>query len=581
MKIFTDTHSKQHFLKKFLKSAVPVLFAVTAMAGVNNISAETIDKSVLQNRTMFEVKNAYISSLPSYDTSLGEYKEEPSSTVPFKAGALKDEVVNDTIKQLNYFRWQFGLNSINVNTSYLYRNQCGAVAMAANGTISHAPARPAGMDDSFYQSALEGAGAGIGYSGNCASGFSMVSSIKGYIDDINVTNLGHRYSLLNPRAYSTSFGSCGIFSTLSMYVNDGSMKLSEPFYAWPSAGYFPLEAISAISDWSLTISGEYDITDNFKITLTADNGSSYTLTKDNVYICEGYSSVSFALPTALQQYLSGSTNNFLSGKSVSVKVTGLYNTNLGESAEFNYHTKFFPANLTLPTKISTWKNEGSYFSSVYNGIDMNVGDTANMYITIEPADTSDIRYTVTSSNPVIADWDSNTTSIKGLSGGTATLTFTCNADPSVSTSVTVRVKGPSASVTKITSSLYSIDYDKNLLWGVYTGTASQKVISNINEKENIHIFTPQNTELSASQYVGTGSLIKLMYNGATLQTLTAIVYGDTSGDGISDNKDLNYLSKLVLGSEKQSLIMLKASDMDRDNKISVYDALLLKQNIMN
>lgn len=580
MKTFTDTHSIQQCLKKFLQSTIPALVAVTAMAGANSISAETIEKSVLQNRTMFEVKNAYVSSLPTYDSSQNPYKEEPSSVYPFKAGALKDEVVNDTLNQINYFRWQFGLNSIGVNTSYLYRNQCGAVTMAANGVISHSPARPAGMDDSFYQSALEGAGAGIGYSGNCASGFSMVSSIKGYIDDINVKNLGHRYSLLNPRAYSTSFGSCGSFSTLSMYVNDGSMKLSEPFYAWPSAGYFPLEAISAGSDWSLTISSEYTITDNFKITLTDDKGNAYTLTKDNVYIYDGYSSVSFTLPEQLHQYLSGGTNNFLSGKSVSVKVTGLYNTNLGESAEFNYNTKFFPANLTLPTKIGVWKNEGSYFSSVFNGIDLNVGDTAKMYITIEPSDTSDIRYTVTSSNPIVADWDNSSTSIRGLSGGTATLTFTCNADPSVSTAVTVRVKGPSASVSKITSSLYGIDYDKNLLWGIYTGTASPKVISNINEKENIHIFTPQNTELSDSQYVGTGSLIKLMYNGSTLQTLTAIVYGDTSGDGISDNKDLNYLSKLVLGREKQSLIMLKASDMDKDNKISVYDALLLKQNIM-
>ncbi len=138
-----------------------------------------IDTHKTYEHTKEEISQRYKSAMPK-----GEYKNyddlfstKPVTTVPYKEGVLKDQVKQDTLNQLNYYRWLYGINSVTINESRMYKNARGALAMFLNKELSHFPSKPSGMTDEFYQDAQEGTGASLSYSGNITSGYYMPYSI--------------------------------------------------------------------------------------------------------------------------------------------------------------------------------------------------------------------------------------------------------------------------------------------------------------------------------------------------------------------------------------------------------------------
>ena len=272
-----------------------------------------------------QVKDAYNDSLSKIDYSKADnvYSVKPSWKAPYKAGALKEAVQQETLGRLNYARWQYGINPVSLNDAYMERNQKGAVVMAATDELTHYPEQPADMDDDFFAEAKKGVGAEDDYSGNCSQGDSIFDSIKGYLDDtqnLYFDDIGHRLSLLDENADKTSFGSAGAYSCLSMYYAEDPSALGndEAFYAWPSAGYFPLNMIDANALWHVKTDWHYAPNEEVHLTY---KGTTYKATK---LLYEGfYNTFYFALPTELKEKVINDDNVYKDGTEIQVTLSGL------------------------------------------------------------------------------------------------------------------------------------------------------------------------------------------------------------------------------------------------------------------
>src|SRR5699024_1117799 len=122
------------------------------------------------------------------------YETEPVLTTPYYEGSLKNEVQNDTLKQINFYRWLSSLNSVTINTDKMARSQKGALLLDVIDTLTHYPSQPVDMDDAFYEEAYDGVNAGYSlgdtYSGNVSYGTRIDQSIKKFIEDRNNVEAG-------------------------------------------------------------------------------------------------------------------------------------------------------------------------------------------------------------------------------------------------------------------------------------------------------------------------------------------------------------------------------------------------------
>lgn len=261
---------------------------------------------------------ASLRKLSYYDTNQ-VYERVPQITAPYDAGKLSDNAKEETLNRLNYFRWQYGITPVSIMEQYMERNQKGAVVLAATNKLTHYPTKPSDMDEDFFKEAEAGVGAAYEYSGNISFGDSVYDAIKGYIDDVSNMNggIGHRLSLLDYTADRTSFGSAGSYSCLSMYYAEDTLPNDEEFYAWPSAGYFPIEAIDTNADWHIITS--FSTAENMKVVFTY-NGKEYT--QSELSYDKSYYAFYFSLPQDLKDVIT-SGYRFKEGAEVTVRFSGL------------------------------------------------------------------------------------------------------------------------------------------------------------------------------------------------------------------------------------------------------------------
>jgi len=174
------------------------------------------------------------------------YDEEPSVTAPHAAGVVRQEILDAGLNRVNVTRRLAGLPAVSTNDTFNDYAQKASVVMAANAALSHYPARPEGMDSSFYQTGYYGAGHSNIYSWmtTAANRFledPITASIDSYMGDSNAYNvdrLGHRRWLLNPTLGDIGLGVAHNF--------DGgySQIYSATFVQGPETGYVPYDFIS-------------------------------------------------------------------------------------------------------------------------------------------------------------------------------------------------------------------------------------------------------------------------------------------------------------------------------------------------
>jgi len=196
------------------------------------------------------------------------YLTQPVTAAPYAPGSLTANTLQNGLNMTNFARYLAGLNyNITLDGTYNQQGQTGALVMASGGGFTHWPTQPVGMDQATYQTGYNACGASnIAWRSDAWGGAdtALASTVQMYLDDSdtgNISVLGHRRWVLNPKMGKTGFGLVGGYS--AMLAHDSSGGGSANYVAWPSAGYFPIEmfknpSVSLGQAWSISLnSGVY------------------------------------------------------------------------------------------------------------------------------------------------------------------------------------------------------------------------------------------------------------------------------------------------------------------------------------
>lgn len=226
-----------------------------AMVDNTGISAQAAQQKVA-TPSQAEIR-AYYNKMNIDITSSPRYAEDPKTTSPHIAGALRQDNLDNARNMLNYVRFVAGIPSnVTLNNDYNKQAQAAALVNAANYKstgkliLSHTPAQPFEMPDSLYALGKTGA-----MHSNLSVGYvNPASSILGYMDDSDATNIvsvGHRRWCLNPSMKATGFGQADSYS--AMYAQDGaSSNTTYEAVMWPAAN-MPLSLFGKDQAWSVSL----------------------------------------------------------------------------------------------------------------------------------------------------------------------------------------------------------------------------------------------------------------------------------------------------------------------------------------
>ena len=222
-------------------------------------------------------------STSCYAATYDPYNVKPSFS-PYRAGAVKHEILAEALAEVNYARWIAGVPSnVTLNDEYTRRAQMGAVLLDANDELTHTPEKPYDMPQDFYEAGYDATSHGnIAYRKlhrglKTWGGLKLKDTTKMYMEDTdgkNVGTLGHRRWLLNPRLKQVGFGiSTRLGYSVTYVIEDFRIKkqkltqaeyaeyldwlkwpIPDEFIAWPSSKHpHPLSWFEAKTAWSVTL----------------------------------------------------------------------------------------------------------------------------------------------------------------------------------------------------------------------------------------------------------------------------------------------------------------------------------------
>ena len=260
-------------------------FAADADAAMSNVEYRTQEQIVLYaqdhptNLVRYEESGK---SLYGYKIT---YDEEPLLEAPYEAGTLSDAELICALNTVKTIRYIAGISDdIYLSNSYNSLAQASSIVNYANGTLSHTPGMPAGMDFSLASDGITGAkNSNIAWT-SWKNNSLKWSIIHGWMDDSDEGNLpvlGHRRWILNPSLGMTGFGSVtgetGTYT--SMYIMDKSNPDdSYNGIAWPAANT-PVSYFASTSPWSFSIGEEVTDTDVVVSLLRARDSKIWTFSK--------------------------------------------------------------------------------------------------------------------------------------------------------------------------------------------------------------------------------------------------------------------------------------------------------------
>lgn len=203
----------------------------------------------------------------------------------------------------------------------------------------------------------------------------------------------------------------------------------------------------------------------------------------------------------------------------------------------------------IPTYTVVFKNwDGTVLSSGQYAIGEEV--TA-------PADPT--RPTDKDHSYAFAGWDQAVVSCAGNAVYTATYT-----------------QGPPVPET-ITSSTHTVS--GNTISNIGTGTTTEKLLENLNEGAYVKVYSG-NEEVSKDALLGTGMVVKIMDGDRVVTEVTAVVTGDTNGDGKITITDMLSAKAHLLKKDTLEGVYAQGGDTNGDGNISITDFLQMKAHIL-
>ncbi len=129
----------------------------------------------------------------------------------------------------------------------------------------------------------------------------------------------------------------------------------------------------------------------------------------------------------------------------------------------------------------------------------------------------------------------------------------------------------------ISSSRYNIS--GNRISKISAGTTVTELLNGLNNSSNVKVYYGS-IEKIGTQKVGTGMAVKLMLGDTAMQTLSAVVTGDTNGDGDISVTDMIAIKAHVLNKTALSGAYATAADTNGDGGITITDFIQVKAKIL-
>lgn len=136
----------------------------------------------------------------------------------------------------------------------------------------------------------------------------------------------------------------------------------------------------------------------------------------------------------------------------------------------------------------------------------------------------------------------------------------------------------------VQSSSYTIS--GNTITGLNPATQSNTVAALTSSLQvpagaTVAVITPSGATLGASAKIGTGYRIQITPATADPVTYTAIVFGDTNGDGSINITDVATLFKYIRNKQTLGTAYQLAGDADRNNKVNITDVATAFKHVRN
>lgn len=326
----------------------------------------SIGGSVSGSKSLTKLSQMEIAALvkgASDTLTAAPFETQPSVKAPYATGKVAASALQAAADRLTLLRRLAGLPAVELDATLNEQAQYGAVLLAAS-EFSHTPAKPAGMDDDFYQKGSDATNSSnLHYYASSGKAVTYVlaqapDALMDDSDSSNVARVGHRRWQLNPTLKKVGFGLAvaqtgGMteqYVTEKIYDTSGSTG-DYDFIAWPASGNFPndLEAFNKNTAWSVTLNPSlYAKPEQMALTVTlkrnADgktwtfSGGESTAADSGKYF--GVDTTGRGVPNCIIFRPDGVSKY---EGAYSVDIAGLFTT-AGETANLHYEVNFFDSN---------------------------------------------------------------------------------------------------------------------------------------------------------------------------------------------------------------------------------------------
>ena len=121
--------------------------------------------------------------------------------------------------------------------------------------------------------------------------------------------------------------------------------------------------------------------------------------------------------------------------------------------------------------------------------------------------------------------------------------------------------------------------DEANLNNVAAGQTVSGLLSNF-ANENAVVYNEKGEAVTGNAKVGTGYTVSLVVDGKKVDTLTVIILGDVTGDGIVDGTDYLKIKSSILGGDTLTGAYGTAADVDGNNEVESTDYLRVKAHFL-
>lgn len=209
---------------------------------------------------------------------------------------------------------------------------------------------------------------------------------------------------------------------------------------------------------------------------------------------------------------------------------------------------------------------------------MYVGNISQLTATISPANLSDEDVFWSSSDLSVATVDENGM-VTAVGAGTATIAATAVSSGETANCEVIVSEDFSTRIILTTAAIIGMDSERN----VRVTPSNSTTVADIKAQfvnNNLSVYSVDGNELNDDDIVTTGTVIKLMFNGSELDSVTVVYTGDFDCNGIVSTADIIAISQYILQSRTANRYQLTAIDVNGDGFVNNKDCSMLSRYLV-